>query len=77
MDWRDTSHFRFDAPYGKPTPLRSHIGEPSHKVCAKAWNAEHPGETRFVSDPPRRKRKASTPAPQLTFPYCDLGGFVL
>jgi hypothetical protein len=42
------------------TVLRSHAGEDVCKVCAEAWNAEHPGETRFVSDAPRTRRKAST-----------------
>ncbi|GHI22870.1 hypothetical protein Shyd_42410 [Streptomyces hydrogenans] len=37
----------------KTTPLRSHAGEAVHKTCVELWNAEHPGETRFVSDPPK------------------------
>lgn len=60
LDWRDSSHFRRDAPCvlcRKPTPLRSHDGEPVHKVCAEAWNAEHPGETRFVSDAQAKRKR--------------------
>jgi hypothetical protein len=39
--------------------LRSHDGEPVHKTCAEAWNAQHPGKARFVSDlQPRRRNKA-------------------
>ncbi|MFI8186207.1 GGDEF domain-containing protein [Actinacidiphila glaucinigra] len=59
LDWHDACRFRFDAPCmlcGNLTPLRSHNGEPAHKVCAEAWNAEHPGKARFISDAPRRKR---------------------
>lgn len=37
----------------KTTPLRSHAGEAVHKTCAELWNARNPGETRFVSDPPK------------------------
>jgi len=59
LDWHDSSHFRWDAPCvlcQKPTPLRSHAGEAAHKTCAESWNATHPGEVRFVSDPkPKRK----------------------
>lgn len=59
LDWRDSRHFKWDAPCvlcRKPTPLRSHADEPAHKTCAESWNAAHPGEVRFVSDPtPKRK----------------------
>ncbi|MGW7673915.1 hypothetical protein ACWGJX_43675 [Streptomyces sp. NPDC054775] len=61
LDWRDSSHFRWDAPCTlcrTPTPLRSHADEPVHKACAEAWLADHPVEARlgrFVSDPqPKR-----------------------
>ncbi|WP_031011746.1 hypothetical protein [Streptomyces sp. NRRL F-5727] len=54
--WRDGRHFGQPAPYvlcGTTTPLRSHAKEPVHKVCAELWNTAHPGENRFVSDPPK------------------------
>jgi hypothetical protein len=63
--WRDQRHYdhRGDRPCvlcGKPTALRSHKDEPAHKVCAEAWNADHPGETRYVSDAaPRTRREAA------------------
>ncbi|GAA2426418.1 hypothetical protein GCM10010255_80920 [Streptomyces coeruleofuscus] len=38
---------------GTTTPLRSHAKEPVHKACAVLWNSRHPGELRFVSDPPK------------------------
>ncbi|HWU10545.1 MAG TPA: hypothetical protein VN520_29985 [Streptomyces sp.] len=57
LDWRDALHFRRDAPCRKPTPLRSHTGEAVHKICAENWNAQHPGETRLVSDAQSRRRK--------------------
>ncbi|MFF0486766.1 hypothetical protein [Streptomyces sp. NPDC004435] len=56
LDWRDGRHFGQPAPCvlcGTTTPLRSHAQEPVHKVCAELWNAAHPGESRFVSDPPK------------------------
>jgi hypothetical protein len=59
LDWRDSSHFRREAPCvlcQKPTMLHSHDGEPVHKICAEAWNAQHPGKARFVSDLQRRRR---------------------
>ncbi|MFE7758307.1 hypothetical protein [Streptomyces sp. NPDC057429] len=59
LDWRDSSHFRRDAPCvlcRKPTPLRSHDGEAAHKTCAETWNAAHPGEVRFVSDAQSKRR---------------------
>ncbi|MCX4625086.1 hypothetical protein [Streptomyces albogriseolus] len=56
LNWRHYSHFGPPAPCvlcGTTTPLRSHAKEPVHKVCAELWNAAHPGEMRFVSDPPK------------------------
>ncbi|MFC8174976.1 hypothetical protein [Streptomyces sp. NPDC057325] len=56
LNWRHSSHFGPPAPCvlcGTTTPLRSHAKEPAHKVCAELWNAAHPGEPRFVSDPPK------------------------
>lgn len=56
LNWRDGRHFGQPAPCvlcGTTTPLRSHAKEPAHKVCAELWNSRHPGETRFVSDPPK------------------------
>ncbi|MFB7341205.1 hypothetical protein ACFCZ6_14205 [Streptomyces hydrogenans] len=60
LDWRDPSHFGRPAPCtlcGKTTPLRSHTGESVHKVCAEDWLTEHPGESRFLSDPPRSRSR--------------------
>ncbi|MFE5513991.1 hypothetical protein ACFQ9J_26005 [Streptomyces sp. NPDC056529] len=54
LDRHDASHFARSERCvlcGSTTPLRSHDGEPVHKTCAESWNAEHPGEIRFVSDP--------------------------
>jgi hypothetical protein len=61
LDWRDGAHFCNwgDEPCvlcRTPTPLRSHQGEPVHKTCAELWIAQHPGEVRFVSGAPRRRR---------------------
>ncbi|GAB3127444.1 hypothetical protein GCM10027160_52110 [Streptomyces calidiresistens] len=61
LTWRDPRHYdhRGDRPCvlcGRPTPLRSHQGEPAHKACAERWAGDHPGDTRFVSDPPGRAR---------------------
>lgn len=60
--WRDHRHYdhRGDRPCvlcGRPTPLRSHKGEPAHKVCAEAWLAQNPGNLRFVSDASSRTRR--------------------
>ncbi|MFE3770867.1 hypothetical protein [Streptomyces sp. NPDC059122] len=56
LDWRDGAHFAWPEPCvlcRKTTPLRSHAGEAVHKTCAELWNTRNPGETRFVSDPPK------------------------
>ncbi|MGW1438667.1 hypothetical protein ACWD7M_25915 [Streptomyces griseus] len=58
LDWRDGSHFdrwedRPCALCDRPTPMRSHAGEPVHKSCAEAWIAANPTEARlgrFASD---------------------------
>ncbi|MFJ8351494.1 hypothetical protein ACIQ9J_35105 [Streptomyces sp. NPDC094153] len=58
LDWRDGRHFdhRGNRPCvlcGRPTPMRSHYGEPVHKTCAEDWIAAHPTEARlgrFASD---------------------------
>lgn len=69
--WRDNTHFevRYGEPHqrpcvlcGNPTPMRSHRGEPAHKVCAESWNAANHDQlkVRFVSDAnhqSRRKRR--------------------
>ncbi|MFE9222791.1 hypothetical protein ACFYN3_41780 [Streptomyces lavendulae] len=55
-DWPDKTHFAWPERCvlcRKTTPLRSHDGEAEHKTFAELWNAEHPGETQFVSDPPK------------------------
>jgi hypothetical protein len=64
LDWRDARHFdRWqDLPCalcGKPTPMRSHDGEPAHKSCAESWIAANPTEARrgrFASDIHSRRR---------------------
>jgi hypothetical protein len=73
LNWRSPQHFdhRGDCSCtqcGKPTPLRSHDGEPAHKVCAEDWNDHNPdaprathhgtdlGTARFHSDPPTKKK---------------------
>ncbi|MEV5902852.1 hypothetical protein [Streptomyces sp. NPDC052127] len=65
LDWRDGRHFdRWqDLPCvlcHRPTPMRSHYGEPVHKVCAEDWITQHPTEARlgrFASDvQPKRPR---------------------
>ncbi|MDT0347530.1 hypothetical protein [Streptomyces litchfieldiae] len=58
--WRDASHYdrRGERPCvlcGHPTPLRSHRREPAHKTCAEQWLTDHPGDDRFLSDPPARR----------------------
>ncbi len=58
LQWRDSQHFdRWqDRPCvlcDRPTPLRSHYGEPVHKACAENWIAANPVEARlgrFASD---------------------------
>ncbi|WAU79672.1 hypothetical protein O1Q96_07895 [Streptomyces sp. Qhu-G9] len=74
LNWNSGQHFDHggDCPCtqcGKPTPLRSHDGEPVHKVCAEDWNDRNPaaprhqheghdlGTARYHSDPPRKSRK--------------------
>ncbi|MDI3387047.1 hypothetical protein QIS99_12685 [Streptomyces sp. B-S-A8] len=74
LNWNSSQHYESDA---KPctqcdttTPLRSHAGEPVHKVCAEDWNDRNPnaarvihddgqdlGTTRYHSDRPRKSRK--------------------
>ncbi|MFJ4972722.1 hypothetical protein [Streptomyces sp. NPDC088755] len=65
LDWRDSQHYdhwqmRPCALCEQPTPLRSHAGEPAHKVCAESWIAANPTEARlgrFASDvQPKRRR---------------------
>ncbi|MBB0246751.1 hypothetical protein FNQ90_22180 [Streptomyces alkaliphilus] len=61
LTWRDPRHYdhQNDRPCalcGRPTPLRSHAGEPAHKTCAEQWAGEHPGDVRFISDPAPRAR---------------------
>ncbi|MER6103687.1 hypothetical protein ABT115_15520 [Streptomyces sp. NPDC001832] len=65
LDWRDARHYDHRQPlpcvlFEQPTPLRSHSGEPAHKVCAETWIAANPTEARlgrFASDTqPKRRR---------------------
>ncbi|MFI8194700.1 hypothetical protein ACIF8T_39385 [Streptomyces sp. NPDC085946] len=64
LDWRDARHFdRWqDLPYvlcQRPTPMRSHHGEPVHKACAETWIAANPTEARlgrFASDLQSKRR---------------------
>ncbi|MFJ3499799.1 hypothetical protein [Streptomyces sp. NPDC090135] len=60
LDWGDASHFeqarnRACHLCGKPTPMRSHAGEPAHKVCAELWNATHPDEARRYTVPTKAR----------------------
>ena len=58
LDWSDGRHFDHHGPRpcalcGELTPLRSHRGEPAHKVCAEEWITANPAEARhgrFASD---------------------------
>ncbi|SOD67095.1 hypothetical protein SAMN06297387_12863 [Streptomyces zhaozhouensis] len=61
--WRDASHYDHRGPRPctichRPTPLRSHRGEPAHKTCAETWAAAHPNEIRFISDATTNRRDA-------------------
>ncbi|CAL9675151.1 hypothetical protein SUDANB176_07715 (plasmid) [Streptomyces sp. enrichment culture] len=64
LDWRDARHFdRWqDLPRvlcDKPTPMRSHYGEPAHKAYAEDWIAANPVEARlgrFASDLQPKRR---------------------
>ncbi|BAU83856.1 hypothetical protein SLA_2940 [Streptomyces laurentii] len=45
--------------------MRSHAGEPVHKVCAEQWNADHPDAPRLYrppdkADPTRPQRDIGT-----------------
>ncbi|WLQ53726.1 hypothetical protein P8A21_39990 (plasmid) [Streptomyces poriferorum] len=70
LDWRDSQHFDHwaDRPCAlcdQPTLLRSHSGEPVHKVCAESWISEHPTEARlgrFASDVQPKRRRDDTHA---------------
>ncbi|MEV6245241.1 hypothetical protein AB0M38_03425 [Streptomyces sp. NPDC051742] len=60
LDWGDATHFdparnRACHLCGRPTPMRSHAGEPAHKVCAEAWNATHPDEARRYTVPTKAR----------------------
>lgn len=76
LDWRGRHHFDEAEDGALPctqcnvtTPMRSHTGEPVHKVCAEDWNNRNPdaprhehegrdlGTRRFHSDPPHKNRK--------------------
>ncbi|MET8615861.1 hypothetical protein [Streptomyces misionensis] len=63
--WRDSQHYdRWqDRPCvlcDKPTPMRSHSGEPVHKACAEDWIAANPAEARlgrFASDVQAKRQR--------------------
>ncbi|MFD5121697.1 hypothetical protein [Streptomyces sp. NPDC058385] len=74
LNWSSGEHFDHSgdcacSQCGKPTPMRSHNGEPVHKVCAEDWNDRTPGAprhqhegrdlgtSRYHCDPPRKSRK--------------------
>ncbi|WP_432089141.1 hypothetical protein [Streptomyces sp. bgisy095] len=62
LDWRDAWHYTRPERCvlcQKTTPLRSHNDELVHKTCAETWNADHPGETRFLSDSPKSGGKGN------------------
>ncbi|MFD7631744.1 hypothetical protein ACFV7Q_38050 [Streptomyces sp. NPDC059851] len=49
----------------KPTPMRSHAGEPVHKACAEDWIAANPVEARlgrFASGTQSKSGQRATPA---------------
>ncbi|MDQ1033624.1 hypothetical protein QFZ75_000040 [Streptomyces sp. V3I8] len=66
LDWRDARHFERwqDLPCvlcGRDTPMRSHHGEPVHKVCAENWITADPVKARqgrFASDVQPKRGKA-------------------
>lgn len=71
LDWRDARHFdawqdRPCALCDKPTPMRSHAGEPVHKTCAEDWIAANPAEARregrFASDTQPKNNQSDTHA---------------
>ncbi|AXE27898.1 hypothetical protein C0216_30800 (plasmid) [Streptomyces globosus] len=70
LEWRDSQHFdRWqDRPCvlcDKPTPMRSHAGEPVHKACAVYWIAANPVEARlgrFASDTQSKSSQRATHA---------------
>ncbi|MFK0182405.1 hypothetical protein ACIQVR_41345 [Streptomyces xanthochromogenes] len=71
LEWRDSQHYdRWqDRPCvlcEKPTPMRSHSGEPVHKACAEDWIAANPvqarREGRFASDTQPKSTKRATHA---------------
>ncbi|WP_438489546.1 hypothetical protein [Streptomyces sp. S186] len=66
LDWRDSRHFDNwqDLPCvlcERPTPMRSHAGEPVHKTCAEQWISTYPAEARrggrFASDVQPKNRR--------------------
>ncbi|MFD8338939.1 hypothetical protein ACFV42_40790 [Streptomyces solisilvae] len=55
LNWRSGDHF--DHSGAQPcvcckvtTPLRSHAGEPVHKVCAEDWNDRNPQAPRVYAN---------------------------
>ncbi|PLW72007.1 hypothetical protein C0036_14775 [Streptomyces sp. DJ] len=70
LEWRDSQHFdRWQdcscVLCGKPTPMRSHAGEPVRKACAEDWIAANPVEARlgrFASDLQPKSTKRATHA---------------
>lgn len=72
LDWRDAQHFdrwqmRPCALCDKPTPMRSHYGEPVHKACAEDWIAANPPRPASAGSPPTSSPNAgatrTTPDP--------------
>ncbi|CAD5911651.1 conserved protein of unknown function [Streptomyces sp. KY75] len=65
LDWRDGQDFdrwedRPCALCERPTPMRSHAGEPVRKSCAETWIAANPVEARlgrFASDVQAGRRR--------------------
>ncbi|MEU8892947.1 hypothetical protein [Streptomyces sp. NPDC048442] len=64
LDWGDPRHFHSwqDRPCAlcrQATRMRSHSGEPAHKVCAESWIAANPTEARlgrFANDAQAKRR---------------------
>ncbi len=56
LDWHDGRHFAWPERCvlcRKTTPAEVPRRRGRAQTCAELWNSRNPGETRFVSDPPK------------------------